>query len=486
MTRREAIAGVTASMLAVGFDVRTRTWVPAAAAAARRRPFDDVPPLDGSLHTDDAARDAVAHDVGNLVHRRPVAVLRPKSAADIRKMVQFCRRRGIPVSARGAAHTVHGQGLTCGLLIEMRSLSRIHAIGRDSAEVDAGVLWRDLVEATVARGLTPPVLTGYLGLTVGGTLSVGGVAKTNTEGLQVDRVRELEVVTGAGDLVRCSMHRRRQLFEAALAGLGQCAIITRAVIDLMPAPARARTYRLHYLDNATYFRDQRMLLERGELPDVWTEWFPTGTALTYGLNATAFFNIDAPPDDSRLLRGLSRPSALVLHTDSTYLEYVQFVDFLVNLLRLSVRWDDLLKPWLDVWLPDASVERYIGDVIPTLSPLDVGPGEVLLFPQRRDRLRRPLARVPERGRWVWLFDILNASLLPGPDKRFVASQLARNRRLFDKARDTGGTRYPIGALDFTTADWHTHYGDHWEAFARSKQRYDPAGILTPGPGVFGP
>lgn len=62
--------------------------------------------------------------------------------------------------------------------------------------------------------------------------------------------------------------------------------------------------------------------------------------------------------------------------------------------------------------------------------------------------------------------------------------LARNRRLFERARELGATRYPIGSLEFDPTDWKRHYGDLWPELVKRKRRYDPNNILTPGPGIF--
>jgi cytokinin dehydrogenase len=90
---------------------------------------------------------------------------------------------------------------------------------------------------TLTHGYTPPVLTDYLRLTVGGTLSVGGVSGTSWRyGAQVDNVEELTVVTGAGKTVKCSESENRSLFEAVLAGQGQCGVMVGARLRLVPAP----------------------------------------------------------------------------------------------------------------------------------------------------------------------------------------------------------------------------------------------------------
>jgi cytokinin dehydrogenase len=62
--------------------------------------------------------------------------------------------------------------------------------------------------------------------------------------------------------------------------------------------------------------------------------------------------------------------------------------------------------------------------------------------------------------------------------------LARNRRLFEQARAAGGTPYPIGSIPFARSDWVRQYGDAWTPLIALKRRYDPDGILTPGPGIL--
>jgi FAD/FMN-containing dehydrogenase len=329
-------------------------------------------------------------------------------------------------------------------------------------------------------------LTGYINLSIGGTLSVGGVSSTNIQGCQVDRVKELEVVTGEGEIKRCSKSKNRDLFEAVLAGLGQCGIITRAIVEMVPARSSARTYFLNYTDNATFFADLRELLRRGEFDDLYNIWVPNGTGgLVYQLNAVKFFDQGAPPNDAQLLRQLHIPSTAVTTQDDTFLNYALRVDVIIDFLQAIGLWDGVQHPWFDVWLPESSVERYVGDVIPSLTPEDIGPtGFALLFAQKASKLTRPLLRVPECSDWVFLFDILTAAPGPGQDPAFEAQMLSRNRRLFEKARRVGGTRYPIGSLEFSRLDWRIQYGEEWENFKRLKQRFDPAGILAPGPGIF--
>ncbi len=486
VTRRELLAAATGAVVVAGYDTLARRWVDVAEAASCR-PFEGAPQLDGKLLLDAASRTRDRTDRGNMVFHTPAAVLQPGSVRDIQAMVRFCRRCGIKVAARGEHHTTHGQGLTDGLVIEMRALSTIHSIGPDGADVDAGVLWRDLIKAAFAKGLRRPGLTGYTGLSVGGVLSVGGCPGSNNEGAIVDSVRELTVVTGKGDLVRCSATHSRDLFEAALGGLGQCSIIVRARLDLVPAKPMARQFLLHYVDPKAFWKDFRTLARRGECNDVYNVCMPPGSSVfVYQINATVFFDPADPPDNAHLMRGLTLPAIAAVPLDLPYVTYTQFVDTQVAALQLT-QWDQLVKPWFDVWLPEPAAEAYVTDVLAHLKPEDIAPtGFILLFAQRRSKLTRPFLRMPapELGEWVYLFDILNASPLPGPNPTFARKMLDRNRRWFDRARELGATRYPIGSLDFDREDWKRHYGDQWPRLKKIKRRYDPDTILTPGPGIF--
>jgi FAD/FMN-containing dehydrogenase len=484
VSRRRFLGGIAGAVAIAGFDPVARTWV-STAHADHRDPFDRVPRLDGEIIRTPEALAAFSTDAGNMVHRTPVAILRPGSSEDIARMIRFCRRHHIYVAARGQGHTTFGQSLAeGGLMVDMSTLDAIHSIDECEVDVDAGATWRDVVAATIPLGLTPPVLTGYINLSIGGTLAVGGISTGFDRGAQVDHVLELEVVTGEGEIVRCSERRRPELFLGCLAGLGQCGIVTRAIMEVVPALPRARNFILPYFDNATFFADMRTLLDRNEFDNVFTIWVPDGAGgWLYLLNATKYYDPPTPPDDAHLLRDLRFfPPASAIN-DTTYHEFVLSIDVAIDFLKSIGMWDGVLHPWFDVWLPGSTVEEYIGEVIPSLTPADVGAtGFMLMFPHRRSNFTRPLLRVPS-GEWVFLFDILTANSAPGPDPAFRDAMLARNRRLFERARELGGTRYPIGSLDFDRRDWMRHYGPLYFPFRLVQHRYDPDGLLAPGVGL---
>jgi FAD/FMN-containing dehydrogenase len=82
------------------------------------------------------------------------------------------------------------------------------------------------------------VLTDYLELSVGGTLSAGGIGgATHRHGRQVDHVRSLEVLTPDGRIV--IRGPGDELFDRVRGGAGRPGIIPRATLPLVPAPTHA-------------------------------------------------------------------------------------------------------------------------------------------------------------------------------------------------------------------------------------------------------
>jgi FAD/FMN-containing dehydrogenase len=182
--------------------------------------------------------------------------------------------------------------------------------------------------------------------------------------------------------------------------------------------------------------------------------------------------------------GLSYVPGTLQTVDLPYLDFQLQVDNLIASLRSIGMFDNVMHPWFDVFLPDSALGDYVQDIVSSFQPDDVGQfGFVLLFPLLTSTITRPLFRLPDEE-LVWLFDVLTARDVPGYDADFAANKRARNNVWFDMARQLGGTRYPIGTLDFTPGDWRRHYGPEWKGFKQAKNQFDPHNILTPGPGIF--
>jgi FAD/FMN-containing dehydrogenase len=442
-----------------------------------------LPEWDGKLRTGAAAIAAAGRDFGGIVERPPRAVLSAASVADVARAVRFAGELGIQVAARGCGHTTFGQAQAGdGLVVETRALNRVLRIEADRVVVEAGATWSALVAATLARGLMPPVLTDYLDLTVGGTLSVGGLGGASYRfGAQVDHVFEVAVVTGAGEVEICSPSHLPELFFAALAGLGQCGIIVSATLRLVPVPAVARVYGLLYHDPPSLVSDLRWLTAEERFDHLAGYVLPApGGGWAAALEAARYAASGAELDDARLLDDLCARTDQVQINDYPVAAFAGRMGEQVALLRQGGEWERP-HPWFDAFVPGSKIQAFVEEVLSTLTHADLGPSfPLLLYPVRTDRFTCPLLRLPAEES-AYLFDLLRTA---PPEPRAVERMLAHNRRLFEGNRDVGGTYYPAGAVSLSPEDWRRHFGPAWEAFAAAKHRFDPGKLLTPGPEVF--
>lgn len=474
-------SSLAAAATIVGFDPITRSWVTECHACMVPLPF-----LDGTLVDAGPLLAEAADDFGHIISHTPLAVLIPGSIDDIEKLVKLARAHGVHVggmSMIGNTHSTYGQSqVEAGVVIDMAALCEIHEINQHDALVDAGVRWIDLLEATVPLGKSPPTLTDLVDLSVGGTLSVGGIGgQAFRHGLQVDNVLELQVVTGRGKLVTCSPTHRAELFHAVRAGLGQFGIIVRARVRLVDVPAMVRTYTAVYADAATLTGDQVTLVQDGRFDYIEGSAFPDGSGgWLFSLEAAKSFDPAAPPDDVALLSGLSFVPGTETSVDQSYFEFANRLEPLVEFLKSIGVWA-LPHPWLNLFLPGGQAASFVQTTLATTTVEDVGEGPILLYPFPRSAVTADFLPLPGDD-VVFLFSMLRNALPHIPDH--VTTQLQHNRDIYDAARALGSTSYAIGSIPFAPADWQDHFGAAWLDFVDAKDEYDPGRILTPGQGIF--
>lgn len=478
--RSMLVAGVAAATAVVKGTDTVAQGVGDSAGADRE---DRRSPLDGKLRVDDVARAAAADDFGHLVHRTPAGVLVPTSARDVGVGIRWTSRRGRTIAPQGQSHSVFGRAQAPdGLVIDMSGLRTVHGVERDRVVVDAGATWSQVLAATLPEGLTPPVLTDYLELSVGGTVVVGGVGATSSRhGVQADNVLEMDVITGTGEQVTCSRDRRADLFDAVRAGLGQVAVVIRATLALVPAPQSVRRYLLVYADLETLLNDERLLAIDDRFDAVQGAGLPTPDGWAFRLDAVKAFSAD-PPDDDALLAGLSDDRARAQPSTLSYAAYLNRLAALEQTLRANGQWF-FPHPWLTTFIGDAAVDAVVGRELELMTPADLGPfGQVVLSAFRRRAIATPLLRLPEDD-LVYAFNVVRfpASADSAEARRLVAA----NRAIYERVLAEGGMLYPVSAFPMSRRDWRRHFGTAFPGLREAKRTYDPASVLTPGYEVFG-
>jgi cytokinin dehydrogenase len=455
------------------------------ATVSSTRSSPSPPPVAGELRFDDRARAAAADDFGHLIRHAPESVVLPASEEDVAAAVRRAAERGRSFAAQGQRHSVFGRAqVRDGIVADMRRLRTIHAVEPDRVVVDAGATLREVLAATLPRGLAPPGIPDYLDLSVGGVLVVGGVGSAISRfGVLTDNVLELQVVTGRGERLTCSPTSNPGLFDAVRAGLGQVAVITRATLRLVPAPPQVRRFLLSYPDLATMLEDQRLLTSERRFKAVQGAVLPAPTGgWMFRLDLVTDLSGD-PPDEAALLAGLSDDRARAERSTLPYLDYLDRLAALERLLRAEGWWP-FPHPWLTTFVGDAAVEAVAAGELAALTPADLGPlGQVVVSAILRESVRTPLLRLPPDP-VCFTFNLVR---LPATDDAAEARRLVTaNRAVYDRVRDAGGTLYPVSAFPMSAADWRTHFGAAFDGLAEAKREHDPGHVLTPGYEVFPP
>lgn len=334
-------------------------------------------------------------------------VLAAGSPDEVARIVRGRRLVQGTVVPRGCGHSTAGQAAGEAVL-DMRGLRAIREVRADRAVVEAGATWREVLAAALAHGATPPVLPDYLDLSVGGTLSAGGVGGTSHRyGLQIDNVLELEVVTPAGDLVRCSPAVHPALFDAVRGGLGRHGVITAAVLRLVAAPARVRSYKMPCADLRDLLAAQRRV---GADHIAGQAKYDVGWR--YELSVVSY-----------------EPAAPVPGAEGAQeLGYAEFADRMSPDVAELVALGEWARPhpWAAVLLPADRAAEVIERTLAETGPADLGvSGVVLITPLTRDRVMFALLRTASPG-----------AALP-------IQMLVANDVLYARARAAGGSRYPI-------------------------------------------
>ena len=222
-------------------------------------------------------------------HQHPALVIMAAGAADVIAAVSFASERGLGV---GVLATGHGVASPCddGILI---NTSRMRGVRIDpearTARVEPGALWHDVVPEAQPFGLAglsgSSSGVGVVGYTLGGGLGWLG----RKYGFNAESVREADVVTADGELLRVSAYDHPDLFWGLKGGGGNFGVVTSLEFSLYP-------FTTVYGGNLFYPAERA-----AEVLDLFGRW--TDTLPDEMTTAVALLNIPPLPVIPEPLRG---------------------------------------------------------------------------------------------------------------------------------------------------------------------------------------
>lgn len=211
-----------------------------------RQALAAVLPAD-ALVTGAASLERYSHDEAEWApYAVPLAVVRPRTAEQVRAVVRVCLGHRVAVVPRGAGTGLSGgaNALDGSVVVSLEAMDAVLAIDplERYAVVQPGVVNAALRDQAAAQGLWyPPDPASAPWSTIGGNVATnaGGVCCVKY-GVTRDYVLGLQVVTGTGELVRVGRRTAKGVAGYDLTALlvgseGTLGIVTEVTVRLRPA-----------------------------------------------------------------------------------------------------------------------------------------------------------------------------------------------------------------------------------------------------------
>src|SRR5437016_5098246 len=187
--------------------------------------------LDGEILLDGLRCDLYATDA-SLFEVPPLAVVRPRTEADVQTVVRYAAEHQLPVTARGAGTGTAGAALGPGIILDFsRFLNSVLAVGPDTIRAQAGASWEEVTRRLAREGRRLTVEpAGAVPSTLGGIVSANAVGPRAARlGYPRDQVLAVRAVLDSGDVVDLTSLPR----AALTAGPNRLNVIHRSTVALL-------------------------------------------------------------------------------------------------------------------------------------------------------------------------------------------------------------------------------------------------------------
>lgn len=163
----------------------------------------------------------------------------PRNCDEVSQILSLVTHHKIPLRIRGYGHSVNGCSLPQKdeLCIRCDQLDRFCFEQENTITIEGGVKVWDLRKFLHTMGFHLTVCNGsYSAPSFGGYISAGGIGYDGDDDALWNIVEEIELVTVAGKIIRCT--RKDELFPWLFGSMGQLGYITRAKVKIVPIEGR--------------------------------------------------------------------------------------------------------------------------------------------------------------------------------------------------------------------------------------------------------
>jgi FAD binding domain/Berberine and berberine like len=265
-----------------------------------------------------------------MFDRRPPAIVRAASIADVMRTVRFAREEGIALTVRGGGHSVAGKSVSDGaMMLDLSQMREVQVNAqRQTALVQGGATWGVFDRECERYGLatTGGVIssTGVCGLTLGG--GMGWLM--GRHGLSCDNVISADLVDAEGRHQVVSDKENEELFWAIRGGGGNFGVVTALEFQLH---AHAQVHggvmlypRAAAIDLLRQYRDRTL-----NAPDELTAYAALMVGHGNPMAAIALCHCGEPKDGAEACAQfqLADPPAVDMTGEKKYTEIQSMLDF---------------------------------------------------------------------------------------------------------------------------------------------------------------
>lgn len=205
-----------------------------------------------------------SHDELAGIRVYPEVMVEPVSAEQVSAIMKHAYERCIPVTPRGQGTGLVGGAVPVreGILLNLCQMNKVLELDEATMmlTVEAGVLLMDIYKYVEPYGLFYPADPGEKSATIGGNINTNaGGMRAVKYGVTRDYVKGLEVVLADGTVLMLSGKNAKNssgysLKDLVIGSEGTLAVITKAILRLIPLPLRVVSLLVPFNDLNTAIR----------------------------------------------------------------------------------------------------------------------------------------------------------------------------------------------------------------------------------------
>lgn len=275
------------------------------------------------IWTDPEKIEPYLHDEAARSKQKPIAVLFPRTAKDVAKILKFATKHRLAVIPRGAGSGLSGGALPTiqSLVLSLERMNHILEIDEASAVavVEPGVITGEIRKAAEERQLFyPPVPASVDLCTIGGNIATnaGSLCAVKYGGMR-DYILGLEVVLPTGEIIQTGGRNLKSstgynLTQLIIGSEGTLGVVTKIFLRLIPLPKERVTILAPFSHLDQLSQAVVTLLSEGIVPPT-LELIPK-EAIRYVLERHPELSYPYPDAKASLLLELDAQDAASLET----------------------------------------------------------------------------------------------------------------------------------------------------------------------------